>query len=163
MSKGPKVPMHPTQLPQQKLALVVDLPTRPEPFDFGVGYGDLPEGVISKRRSPRSPIYIAQFEWAETPTSNGVEAFYLEAKTKYWVLWIKTLNENTTPWSWDWLAVAYCNRAGIDEKTAASYLLLEYWRFDEKMLAYRNVFDWVNEVALLSIPEIYAITRELWR
>jgi hypothetical protein len=37
MSKQPTIPMSPTQLPQQRVYEVVDLPKRPKSFDCRVG------------------------------------------------------------------------------------------------------------------------------
>lgn len=163
MAHEPKIPLHPSQLPQQKLAEVIALPDRPINFTFEVSYGDFTENIVPKRGTPRSPIYLAQFEWAETPMNNGVEAFYLEPKKQIWLLWIRTHDDNSTPWKWDWLPVAHCPRKGVDKEVAASHLLLEYWRFAGSVDGSRNTFDWINEEGLLSIANIRAITRELWK
>jgi hypothetical protein len=38
MTREPKIPMSPTELPQQRIHEVIDLPKRPEPFDCDVCY-----------------------------------------------------------------------------------------------------------------------------
>jgi hypothetical protein len=77
MRSQPHIPMSPSELPQQLIAEVVSLPDRPSHFEFWVGYGDFPEGVVPKRGVPRSPELLVHVEWAQSPTNYGVEAFYL--------------------------------------------------------------------------------------
>jgi hypothetical protein len=56
MIQEPKIPMSPDQLPQQRIHEVVDLPKRPHPFDFCVGYGSVPEYARGKG-DPKSAAY----------------------------------------------------------------------------------------------------------
>lgn len=154
----PKIPMKPSDLPRQRLHLVVDLPPRPEPFEFGVGWGDFPEGVVPKTRTPREPLYLAQVEWAETPWNNGIVGFYLQARRKVWLLWTRTLDDNAWPWRWDWLPVAWCPRKGVTERQAAVHLLAEFWRFDRSDCS-GSRFDWINEAGDLSVADLMAIAR----
>ena len=69
-------------------------PERPKPFRFGVGYGGFPRGVVPRQGVPRSPVFLVQTEWAQTPNNYGVEAYYLQARTAYWVLWLRMLDDN---------------------------------------------------------------------
>ena len=164
MTRRPTLPMSPSALPQQRLSLVVDMPPRPAGFRFGVGYGDFPEGVVPRQGVPRSPRYLVQTEWAQTPMNSGVDAFYLQARRKVWVLWTRSLDDNAYPWRWDWLAIGWCDRRGVDERAAASHLLLEYWRFQARREGRgptRNPHDWINEEGFLSIADVRAIVRHL--
>jgi hypothetical protein len=92
----------------------------------------------------------------------GIEAFYLQALKKHWVLWLRTYDDN---WSrWDWLPIGYCSRKGMDRTTAASHLLLEYWKFTREPRGGGYVdrpFDWINQEGLLSVADVRAIAREL--
>jgi hypothetical protein len=160
MTEVPKLPMHPSDLPQQRVYEVVSLPPRPARFEFGVGYSGFPLGVKPKQGVPRSPELLIQVEWAETIYNSGVEAFYLQARRKHWLLWLRGLDDNACPWRWDWALVGYCNRAGVEKVAAASHLLLEYWR-QEKLSFRRDPYDWVNEEGFLSVADIRAIVREL--
>ena len=52
MTREPKIPMRPEDLPQQRIHEVVELPGRPAEFNFAAGYGcilkdSLPETGIS--------------------------------------------------------------------------------------------------------------------
>jgi len=94
----------------------------------------------------------------------GIEAFYLQARKKYWVLWLRTFDDNSDPWRSNWQAVGYCNRTNVLRKAAATHLLLEYWKFTgglEEDCVDDGVFDWINEEGLLSIADVRAIVREL--
>ncbi|WP_315703394.1 MULTISPECIES: hypothetical protein [unclassified Bradyrhizobium] len=161
MSRLPKIQMLPSEMPQQRISEVVSLPSRPVPFDFEVGYGNFAPDVVPKQGVPRSPKLLVQVEWAEGPVNNGISAFYLQARKKYWVLWLRMFNDNSYPWRWDWQAIGYCNRANVDEEVAAKHLLLEYWKFSENR--FENSVDWINQEGLLSIADIKAILRELSR
>ena len=97
----PKIPMSPSELPQQRLVEVVELPARPNPFRFQVGYGGFPAEVLPKQGVPRSPRYLFQCEWAEGPGNGSVDAFYLHARKKHWLLWLRYLDENADPWRCD--------------------------------------------------------------
>jgi hypothetical protein len=165
MAKSPKIPMQPSELPQQRVYAVVDLPARPHPFEFAVGYADLPPGVVPKRGVPRSPIYLAQFEWAQTPMNNGVDAYYIASHKSYWVLWDRYLDDNDYPWRWIWNPVGYCNKKGVDCKQAAVFLLIEFWKYKRDLDDDDDTddYDWINETGFLSVEEIKAITREVQR
>jgi hypothetical protein len=164
MSRLPKIPMLPSEVPQQRVSEVASLPSRPVPFDFKVGYGGFPRDVVPKQGVPRSPELLVQVEWAQIPMNNGINAFYLQARKKYWVLWRRSFDDNCYPWRWDWQVSGYCDRANADRKAAAAHLLLEYWKFardpDENSVD-DQVFDWINEEGLLSIADVRAIVREL--
>jgi len=164
MSRLPKTPMLPSEVPQQRISEVVSLPSRPVPFVFKVGCGDFPPDVVPKQGVPRSPKLLIQVEWAQTPMNNGIDAFYLQARKKYWVLWLRTFDDNCYPWQWNWQAIGYCNRTNVDREVAAKHLLLEYWKFtgspDEDSFD-DEPFDWINEEGLLSISDVQAIVREL--
>jgi hypothetical protein len=166
MTRAPKIPMLPSALPQQRISEVTSIPQRPAAFSFAVGYGDLPDGIVPKRRVPRSPDLLIQVEWAQTPMNFGINAFYIQARKKNWILWLRTLDDNCYPWKWDWLPIGSCDRKGIDKYTAAMHLLLEYWRwrFDAQNIfaeSSEEPYDWINEEGLLSISDIRAIVREL--
>ena len=62
----PKIPMLPSELPQQRLYGVVDLPERPSKFECLVGYNSVPKDALPKA-TPRSAVYLGQVEWAWSP------------------------------------------------------------------------------------------------
>jgi hypothetical protein len=165
MSRLPKIPMLPSEVPQQRISEVISLPPRPTHFDFKVGYGDFAPDAVPKQGVPRSPELLVQTEWAETPMNNGIEAFYLQARKKYWVLWLRFFDDNSDPWQWHWRAIGHCIRENVDRKAAATHLLLEYWKFKGSLDGDHIVdegFDWINEEGLLSIADVRAIVRELF-
>ncbi len=155
MTATPRIPMSPAELPQQRIHAVVGLPPRPDPFKFGVGYGDFPEGIVPKRGVPRLPSMLVQVEWAQSPASNGLTAFYLQRRRRVWLLWTRTLDDNAWPWRWDWLPVGWCPRRGVDERQAATHLRLEYWRFETG--GEGRPYDWINEEGDLSVADLEAI------
>ena len=89
MTSGPKIPMLPSELPQQRIHEVVELPVRPEPFDSKVGLWDYSSDMVPKHR-PRNPIYLCQVEWAWTPMHNRVAAYHLHRGRTHWSLWWST-------------------------------------------------------------------------
>jgi hypothetical protein len=165
MNRLPNIPMSPSALPQGEVPETVSLPLRPDRFDFQVGYGRFSAGVVPKQGVPRAPDFLIQMEWAQTPVHNGLDRFCLQARKKYWLLWLGTLDDNSYPWRWLWQPVAYCNRAGVDWKLAAVHLLLEYWKFriDQGDVSADKIYDWIDEEGLLSVADVRAIEAELRR
>ena len=76
MTREPKIPMSPEELPQQRIHEVVALPKRPEEFDFKVGYELVPYGELPKN-APIKSTYLCQVEWAWSPAHNRLDAYYL--------------------------------------------------------------------------------------
>jgi len=154
--------MSPPELPQQRLVQVVDLPARPTPFRFQVGYDGFPAGMLPKQGVPRSPRYLFQCEWAESPGNGSLEAFYLHGRRRHWLLWLRYLDDNEDPWRWRWVLIGYCQRNGVLEKAAAIHLTLEYWASTTSdHAAFQPPFEWLNEEGFLRIADIQAIARAL--
>ena len=160
MTREPKIPMLPTELPQQRIHEVVSLPARPTEFSSFVNYGDMPEGTVSKN-PPRNAIYLCQVEWAWSPAHNRLDSYYLNKGRTHWSLWSRYLDDNGYPWKWIWVPVGCVPLAGLDDRTAATHLLIDFWRFDAKE-GDVDQFHWINEDSYLSIAELAAIAREVW-
>ena len=64
MTRSPRIPMLPGELPQQRLHLVKGLPERPA--DWSVKTDSFAEDV-APIAMPRSARYIGQVEWAWSP------------------------------------------------------------------------------------------------
>ena len=158
MIREPKIPMSPTELPQQRIHEVVDLPERPEPFDCKGGYLDYPSGWAPKNH-PRSPIYLCQVEWAWSPMHNRIDAYHLHRGKTHWSLWSRYWDDN---WGrWGWTAIGSVHRRGVDERQAAVYLLLDFWK-GEAAESNLDEFHWINEDVYFSVAEIMAIARVVW-
>ena len=158
MTREPKIPMSPTELPQQRIHEVVALPERPAEFDCEVGYGIFQDGAFPKN-APTNSIYLCQVEWAWSPMHNRLDAYYLHRGRTHWSLWSKYWDDNWM--KWEQIAIGCVPRTGVDQKQAAVYLLLEFWAFDAKE-GDVDEFHWINEDGYLSIAELAAIAREVW-
>jgi hypothetical protein len=158
MTQVPVIPMSPDQLPQQRIHEVVDLIERPDPFDFSVGYGSVPENARGKGK-PKSAAYLAQVEWAWSPMHNRLDAYYLHRGRRHWVLLSQYWDDN---WGkWEWADVGYVPRKGISRHQAAVHLLLEYWK-SEVTDSDLDEFHWINTAGCLSVSELMAIARVVW-
>jgi len=150
--------MSPGQLPQQKIHEVVGLPGRPDPFEFDVGYGCTPDDGASEL-SLENASYLCQVEWAWSPMHNRIDAYYLLKGKTQWSLWSKYWDDN---WGeWNDVCIGTVHRRGVDQKQAAIYLLLEFWRYDVGASDV-DQFHWINEAEYLDIPELAAIVRDVW-
>jgi len=158
MTREPKIPMSPTELPQQRIHEVVTLPKRPAEFDCKVGYELSPHGELPKN-PPTNSTYLCQVEWAWSPAHNRLDAYYLHRGRTHWSLWSKYWDDNWMRWKQ--IAIGCVPRRGVDQKQAAVYLLLEFWAFDAKEGGV-DEFHWINEDGYLSIAELAAIAREVW-
>jgi hypothetical protein len=153
--------MLPTQIPQQKLVLVRDMPSRPVDVQFTAGYNDY-ESVIPKQGVPRSPIFLFSSEWSASPMHGCLSGWYLHARRRHWLLWQRVLDDHAEPWRWDWQAVGYCQRRGVSDRTAAMYLILEFWKEQcESSGGFDALYDLIDEEGFLSVTDIEAIGREV--
>jgi hypothetical protein len=158
MTQAPVIPMSPDQLPQQRIHEVVDLIERPDPFDFSVGYGSVPENTRGKGK-PKSAAYLAQVEWAWSPMHNRLDAYYLHRGRRHWVLLSQYWDDN---WGkWEWVDIGFVPRKGVSHRQAAAHLLLEYWK-SEEVDSDLDEFHWINTAEGLSVSELMAIAREVW-
>jgi hypothetical protein len=157
MTYLPKIPMTPDARPGQTLNLVVDLPARPPGFAFEIEYDRFPEDGGQMRTAPRSPVFLAQVEWAETPMNNGINAFYIEGRRRHWVLWSRWFDDGGWRWRWRWTSVGYCARKGVARDVAAIHLLEEFWRADGT--APGDSDHWINETGAFNVETLRAIAR----
>ena len=160
MTRGPRIPMSPSELPQQRIHEVVSLPARPAEFSSYINYGDMPEKTVSQN-PPRNAIYLCQVEWAWSPAHNRLDSYYLNKGRTHWSLWSRYFDDNDYPWKWVWVPVGCVSLASADERTAAIHLLIDFWRFDAKE-GDVDEFHWINEADYLSIAELAAIARGVW-
>ena len=82
MTREPKIPMSPTELPQQRIHEIVGLPERPAEFNCEVGYGVFQDGAFPKN-APTNSTYLCQVEWAWSPMHNRLDAYYLHRDPSY--------------------------------------------------------------------------------
>jgi hypothetical protein len=158
MTREPKIPMSPSELPQQRIHEVVTLPERPAEFDCEISYDVSPTGALPKN-APTNSTYLCQVEWAWSPMHNRLDAYYLHRGRSHWSLWSKYWDDNWM--KWEQIAVGCVPRRGVDQKQAAVYLLLEFWAFDSQECDV-DEFHWINEDGYLSVAELAAIAREVW-
>ena len=97
MARKPRIPMLPTELPQQRLYLVKGLPERPA--NWSITFGTEAER-LAPTAMPRSARYIAQVEWAWSPMHMRIDAYYLSmcSHHRHWVLWSKGYDDNWSRW-----------------------------------------------------------------
>lgn len=158
MTREPKIPMSPAELPQQRVHEVVTLPAKPEPFDCSVGYRQFPKGSLPTG-TPSNMTWLCQVEWAWSPMNNRLDAYYLHRGRTHWSLWSRYWDDNWGRWSE--MAIGCVHRRGVSQKQAAVYLLLEFW-IDEVAENYLDEFHWINEERYLSVAELAAIARKVW-
>ena len=137
---------------------VIDLPIRPEEFDFNVGYGcvskdDIPPQILE------NTTYLCQTDWPWSQKPDRFDAYYLHKGRTEWSLWSKYWNDETNDWKA--VCIGIVNRDGVDQKQAAIYLLLEFWKFDAAE-SNGGEFHWINEEGYLTASELDAIARAIW-
>lgn len=157
MIQKPMIPMTPEVLPKQRVYEVVDLPERPAGLTVEIGYYLVGNGV--PQRPSRDADYLGQCEWAWSPMHSRIDAYYLHRGRTHWSLWWRFVDDDG---GWTWCAVASCQRTDVSRQQAAVYLLMDYWR-SEARTNNLDEFHWINETGLLSVAELMAIAREVWR
>ena len=158
MIREPKIPMSPTELPQQRIHEIVGLPERPAEFNCEVGYGVFQDGAFPKN-APTNSTYLCQVEWAWSPMHNRLDAYYLHRGRTHWSLWSKYWDDN---WGrWEMVAIGFVPKRDVSNKQAAVHLLTDFWKFDAKENGV-DQFHWINEDGFISIAELAAIARKVW-
>lgn len=161
MRTDPKVVMDLTQLPRQRLHAVVELPERPAGFQGYCEYIDsMPEKDCPKG-SPRKVQFLGSVEWSWSPMHSRWDAYYLNPRGKYWLLWIRYLDDNEWIPKWRWNLYAWGLRKGVSTKEAAVYLLADAWAAEARESDLDH-FHLINDPGLLTIPELCAIGRLVW-
>ena len=159
--RSPRIPMHPTQLPQQRVVPVVPLPPRPPQFVIGIQAEAPLRAADCPRAMPPSAEYLCLLEWAVSPTYSPLKSYYLSTNRsrKHWLLWLRVWDDNWERWT-D-LLQAYGPRRGVPMRTAALHLLRAVLAYDEARQG-DGRFDWIAEDWILDVPEILAVAREVW-
>ena len=169
-----RIPMHPDELPQQKVYAVTYLPKPPSNFEASclMQFGSrndrndyewsIPEDDLPQR-FPGAATFLAQIEWADDPSHTRLDAYYIcsNRRRTHWFLWIRSPDDNAWDFRMNSLLYAYCPRGKMERKTAAIRLLLHAWRY-EAAESKRDRFDWINEVGLLTVSEVHGIERAVW-
>ena len=159
--KTPKIPMHPQDLPQQRIYLIKDVPQHPENWKSFVGYSGvgMPEDAKLKSR-PRNPAYLFQAEWSWSPAHGSLNAYWLNKGRKYLTLYSNWFDDVTQKWTWNLVAGVPLNQAS--EREAAFWLVIDYARFN---IANMDLDEWhmIDDVGLLTVAGLKAIARNVWQ
>jgi len=159
MTHTPKIPMLPTELPQQRIRAVISLSQRPSGFQ---GKREPTETDLLPIKMPGSAKYVGQVEWAWGPNNTRLDSYYLSANRRrtHWILWLRWYDDNWGKWEEPQIH-AYGPRQGVPGNVAAAFLLLDAWIID-KGESDPGHFHWINNSALLSVEELQAIGRIVW-
>lgn len=160
MTRKPRIPMRPSELPQQRLYLVRGQVIRP------AGWASTTEqattGIDLPAAMPRTARYLGQVEWAWSPMNMRIDAYYLSMDRPHrrWVLWGKPYDDN---WGqWDAPTSIICGpRIGLTAPDAARLLLLDYWATQRDDGTDR--FHWINEEGLFNAGDFNAVAEAVWQ
>ena len=159
MPRQPKIPMLPSELPRQRIQLVVSLPKRP--LDF---HGERPKstGPSALEKMPADAKYIGLVEWAWSPMHMRIDAFYLSTNPErsHWFLWLLPWDDNWSRWGKP-VVYSFAPRGKVPARKAALFLLLDGWSHEAKHTEL-DQFHWINEAELLSVEEISGVARAVW-
>lgn len=160
MTHRPRIPMRPTELPQQRLYLVKGVPTPPP------GWAPLETAALDtykNARMPRSARYLGQVEWAWSPANSRISAYYLsmDRRHRHWLLWLKPYDDNWGRWDQPQVDAA-APRQRLDARTAAKLLLAHAWAGERDQRYGLDRFHWVNEDESLEAGEFNEIGDAVW-
>jgi hypothetical protein len=161
MFEKPRVIMSAADLPLQRLHSVVELPERPRGFRAYVDWRRPMPARDRPQASPRKVEFLGSVEWAWGPNHERWDAYYLNPRGRYWLLWIYSPDPNAWVETWRWTLYAWALKKGASASQAASYLLLDAWSAEARGSGLGG-FDWINEPGQLSVPELCAVARRAW-
>ena len=155
------IPMTPHILPKQRLNEVVEIPDKPDDLNVLIHWKDPISAKNYPKGTPRKLTFVCSVEWAWSPMHNRIANYYINPKPWGWAFWDNILDDYTVPWSWYWNFIAYSGKTEADERTIATYMLLEAWRdeAEEQMLDH---YHWINNTGCLEVEDIKAIARKVW-
>ncbi len=158
MTRKPRIPMLPSELPQQRLYLVKGLPERPANWSTKTG-GQADD--IAPAAMPRSARHIGQMEWAWSPMHMRIDAYYLSmcSHHRHWVLWAKGYDDNWGRWMKP-CPVVVAERVGVAAEDAARLLVFDYWK--EERTEDVDHFHWVNEGEMIDVGGLAEIGDAVW-
>ena len=158
MPRRPRGPMHPSELPQQRLYLVRGKTSPPVSWSPLSG-GDLES--IQPSTVPRSARYVGQVEWSWSPMHSRITAYFLsmDRRHRLWVLWAR-FYDGYGRWDRASYAQAAAPRCAADAATAAQLLLEHAWSGEREDGL--DHFHWINETGMLDAGEINEIGGAVW-
>ena len=138
---------------------LIVLPKRPKNFDFVVGYGCKAQEIIPSNVRDHS-AFLCQTDWPWSQKSDCLNSYSLYEGKIEWSLWSNYWDQRIK--NWQDVCIGTVNRRGVNQKQAAIYLLLEFWKYDA-VENNTSEFHWVNQEGYLIGPELDAIAREIWQ
>lgn len=161
MNDLPRTPMHPDELPQQRVTLVADLPPRPEGFEGTCCFADGGNIELPDITEPKQSTELGGVEWAWSPAHSRLDNYFIERRGGQWLLWIGFEDENSWDRDWTWVLYCFAEYGDADGHAAAVYLLHDAWA-DEASRESIDHFHWVNHEGVLSVSDLTAIARSIW-
>ena len=157
MSDFPKTPMHPSEVPQQQVYLLKDMPRRPDGFRGAcIYYEDRPDGLVEPPE-PNNPTLVGGVEWAWSPMHSRLDNYFIERRGEWWLLWDAFEDENTWNGEVVWNLYGAAKSEVASEYEAAAYTLMDAWAGDEV-----DHFHWINQEGVLSAGDMNEIARAVW-
>lgn len=161
MTRYPNVPMHPDEVPQQRVHMVVDLPNRPDGFAARCQFWEPMASDEEPGDNPAAEIYLGTTEWAWTPHHTRIDAYYIERQSSHWFLWIGSEDENSWDLEWRWTLYGYAPLHPLTVEEAAVLMLMDCWASDAEHGSLDH-FHWIDESGLLSVAQINEVGRRVW-
>lgn len=155
------IPMSPSELPQQRIAAVVDLPPRPEGLQTKVDWVE-PMEAERPRGTPKTVEFLCAAEWAWSPYNERLDHYYLNRRRSMWLIWDHSYDDN---WGvWEWKPYAYSNKlkGDPDPYAVAVWMLIDAWRIEASKQTGFDCFHWLTSTGMLDVPVLRAMAREVW-
>ena len=161
MTRYPHIPMHPNEVPQQRVHAVVDLPRRPDGFVARCDFWDPIAAQDAPSGDPKGETYLCTTEWAWSPHHTRIDAYYIERRASHWLLWIGSEDENSWDREWRWTLYGYAPPEPFALEDVAIWMLMDCWASEAEHSSFDH-FHWIDEAGLLSVAQINAMGRSVW-
>lgn len=161
MTKQPGPLMDVTNLPQQRLYSVPEIPRHL--FGTKVEIAEAGDPGVPKK-IPRGAWFILQVEWAWSPMSNRIANYHISLDTakKRWVLWESFLSDEQVPWRWYSVSeVKLIDKKDVTREDAAVVLLKSCWE-RSKDCERLDHYHWINKTGLIGVGAVAEIGKLVW-
>jgi hypothetical protein len=110
--------------------------------------------------SAESLEFLSMVEWSWSMANERVDAYFLEARGPFWLLWNR-FYEDPFLVEWSWTLQAHGPRVDITEREAAVHLVLDSWIVETRDYGL-DPFHIITKTGLLSKEDLEAMRKLAW-
>jgi hypothetical protein len=138
----------------------VELMPRPEGFKVNAIAEPLNEHGLESHKMD-GWTYVCGAEWSSTPFDAYYYDYHISLEDNEWTLW-RSYPDPFESDMWCWAVCASAPANGVGPKTAATYILLDFWTAQANGIGLDRPYASSGGRGILSDDELEVIVRRVW-